>query len=547
MNPQLQSDLRKLLGSGAFLAMACSPVCASFSTAITPPWRTCEYPAGRPDLTELQNVKIRLGQQQLEFTLALVRICIEVKVIFWVENPDSSWFWRQKGKLSWDRILATPGVGLFRCDQCRYNTRRRKRTRFFTNCHLAGQKVLCRCTEPHVVLRGRCKEKAMNYTKLAEAYPRKLCEELSAAVGIDAGLYPKFRKLAVSDCARCGHSRIGEAANPGPRARRNALVPRAGNLDDIEMLQPATVAMRKKFWTAFTEWLDEELGEGALDSCLTSPALMVRALESYGNKEFSAGTPLHYYRQLLAHVQRTYPMVRSFMPSAWALVSKWEIAEPVQHRAPLPKPLMQAMVGLGLLWDWPLFSACLALCFHGICRIGEVLAARRSDLLTPTDLLAEEAVIYLRIRKPKTRGRGPKVQYSTVRDPDMVAFLSVVWQDFPRDSFLYPASAGTFRRRWDSILAHLGVPVWHRLTPGSLRAGGCVAAHISGLQIQDLLWAMRLQHTKTLCYYLQETTAESILPALSDTCRSNILALRATLPFLLKSTAERTGSVVFNS
>ena len=351
----------------------------------------------------------------------------------------------------------------------------------------------------------------------------------------------------MSDCARCGHSRIGEAANPGPRARRNALVPRAGNLDDIEMLQPATVAMRKKFWTAFTEWLDEKLGEGALDSCLTSPALMVRALESYGNKEFSAGTPLHYYRQLLAHVQRTYPMVRSFMPSAWALVSKWEIAEPVQHRAPLPKPLMQAMVGLGLLWDWPLFSACLALCFHGICRIGEVLAARRSDLLTPTDLLAEEAVIYLRIRKPKTRGRGPKVQYSTVRDPDMVAFLSVVWQDFPRDSFLYPASAGTFRRRWDSILAHLGVPVWHRLTPGSLRAGGCVAAHKSGLQIQDLLWAMRLQHTKTLCYYLQETTAKSILPALSDTCRSNILALRATLPFLLKSTAERTGSVVFNS
>ena len=172
LNPQLQSDLRKLLGSGALLAMACSPVCASFSTAITPPLRTCEYPAGRPDLTELQNVKIRLGQKQLEFTLAMVRICIEVKVIFWVENPDSSWFWRQKGNLSWDRILATSGVRLFRCDQCRYNTRWRKRTRFLTNCHLAGQKVLCRCTEPHVVLRGRCKEKSMNYTKLAEAYIR---------------------------------------------------------------------------------------------------------------------------------------------------------------------------------------------------------------------------------------------------------------------------------------------------------------------------------------------------------------------------------------
>ena len=107
-------------------------------------------------------------------------------------------------------------------------------------------------------------------------------------------------------------------------------------------------------------------------------------------------------------------MVRSFMPSAWALVSKWEVAEPVQHRAPLPKPLMQAMVGLGLLWDWPLFSACLALCFHGICRIGEVLAARRSDLLTPTDLLAEEAVIF---KNSEAQNEGPGTEGSVFYGP----------------------------------------------------------------------------------------------------------------------------------
>ena len=116
LDPQLQSDLQMFLGSGAFLAMACSPVCASFSTAITPPWRTCEYPEGRPDLTELQKAKVKLGQMQLEFTLRLVRICINAGVIFWVENPDSSWFWRQKGKLAWTGILDLQGVGLFRCD-----------------------------------------------------------------------------------------------------------------------------------------------------------------------------------------------------------------------------------------------------------------------------------------------------------------------------------------------------------------------------------------------------------------------------------------------
>ena len=61
LQAKVQRTLRRLLLSGAFVAMAAGPVCASFSTAITPPWRTLLHPGGRPDLTELQQAKVNLG------------------------------------------------------------------------------------------------------------------------------------------------------------------------------------------------------------------------------------------------------------------------------------------------------------------------------------------------------------------------------------------------------------------------------------------------------------------------------------------------------
>ena len=547
LDPWLQSVLMKLLHLGAFRAMAASPVCASFSTAITPPWRNLQYPGGRPDLSAEQKAKIDLGQQQLSFVKCLLEICILLEILFWVENPDGSWFWKQLPPLHWTSVVARNDVGFFRVDQCRYGTKWRKRTRFLTNSHLRHQRVLCRCDGPHTVLRGRCREKKMNYTKLAEAYPGALCSELSLAFGIDLRLNTRSRPLNVSDCARCSHSRIGEAKNPGPRRRGNApRMPREGNLDDFDTLRPETVSMRRRFWAIFVEWLQQEMGEGALDSCLATPMLLAKALEIYGGIEFSAGTPLHYYRQLVAHTQREYPLVKPFIGVAWNVVTRWEVAEPIQHRPPLPEPLLESMAALALLWDWPVFAASILLCFYGICRIGEIMVAERSDLLTPQDLLSSAQVAYLRIRKPKSRGRGPKVQHATVRNEAIVSFICNVWQNLGRGEKLYPGSPATFRRRWDSLLDHIGVPALHRLTPGSLRAGGCVAAHKQGTQIQDLLWAMRLQHSKTLAYYLQEITAESILPALGARCRSNIVSLRSILPFLMKAVAQRTESFWFS-
>ena len=53
--------------------MAASPVCASFSQAITPPCRIKAHPSGVPWCSELQKAKNEAGNEQLRFVLSLVR------------------------------------------------------------------------------------------------------------------------------------------------------------------------------------------------------------------------------------------------------------------------------------------------------------------------------------------------------------------------------------------------------------------------------------------------------------------------------------------
>ena len=213
----LQEHLVKLICSGAFLAMGAGPVCSSFSTAITPATRTKQFPSGVPWASALQKIKNAEGNEQLAFVLRLVSACIRHSVVFWVENPDSSWIWRQEKELSWKKVLENELVGDLRLDYCRFGTPWRKRTRFRTNSHLRSQHCFCRCETKHVQLRGRCKSRRINFTKLAEPYPSGVCDVLAKAVLIDCGWLGNKRNLDVSACARCLGSRIGEASHPGPR------------------------------------------------------------------------------------------------------------------------------------------------------------------------------------------------------------------------------------------------------------------------------------------------------------------------------------------
>lgn len=468
------------------------------------------------------------GHAQLLLVLELCKLCLQKELHFWVENPDGSWFWKQKDELDWKPLLDTGTVGDYRTDQCYHGTPWRKRTRFRTTTQLRGTRQMCRCRKPHVLLRGRCKLAKQNFTKLAESYPRKLCDYLACAMAADCGWQPKRRKVAFSSMAKCGHLRIGEAKNPGPRKPRPG---RTGTLDDYQLIEPQTAHMRERLWNDFARWVGKEFGPHGLSRLLEAPVALVKTLEAYGHVLFSGGVPLHYYRQLLAHVSKVYVLTKPYMSQAWSLVSRWEIAEPIQHRTPIPEPVLRAVCCLALAWGWPTFATAAMTAFFGICRPGEVLKAQRRDLLTPTDLLADDGVVYVQIRAPKTRNKGARIQYTTVTEPLAVKLIGIVWQHLGGKEPLVNISPSAFRRRWDALLCALGIDSKHRLTPGSLRGGGAVWAHKAGMHVQDLMWKMRLGHMKTLSHYLQETTAMSVLPLLTPGKRDTIQCLQRLLPF----------------
>ena len=260
-------------------------------------------------------------------------------------------------------------------------------------------------------------------------------------------------------------------------------------------------------------------------------------LRSFGNHLYSSGQPLYKWRHLCAFFQKNRLALRPFMPLCWDLVSRWERLQPTTHREPVPLALVKALLSLALSWNWVRFVVVAGLAFFGAARIGEPLRARRSQVLLPSDVLdAELTACYVRVENPKSQHRGTgKVQHFAVRDVAFVRFLEQALQKDKPETPLFPASPATFRRRWDTLLKSLGVPRNLRLTPGGLRAGGCVHLYNQGTSIPNLMWQMRIRQQTTLESYLQEIAALNVLPALTPEARRSIEAASSLYPYQLQA------------
>ena len=530
LRPDLQDTLENLIEAGVFSGVSAGPVCSSFSTAITPPWRSREFPQGVPSLRQDQRDKVLAGNRMLEFILRVVLAAARSKTIFWIENPQGSWFWRQP---AWDKVSAEVKWEDFLCDFCYFGSRWRKSTRFRTNGQLGGARLRCPGGHVHQVLRGRDRATGVSWTKLAEPYPRKLALLLGNASAQDAGWLGDFRPLDLARCARCTGQRIGEAQNPGPRRTQRR---RAGlQLREVATVTKATAELRSGIWSSFRSWLDREAGADLWPTLEQQPELFVEVLLSYGQFLFETGRSLQEFRQLLAHSQQVQPKTRGCLKPAWVLLTKWERLEPTVHRTPMPEPIVWAMISLAVTWGWNSWACATLVCFLGCCRIGEILGASRAELLTPADLLQRDLRYYVIFREPKTRGRGARVQHVAIDlEPVHAAFIDRTWGPLKRSEPLFPGSPGVFRRRWDKLLSVLEVPPVFKLTPGCLRGGGAVAAYRKKRPVADIQWTIRLQNQTTLAYYLQEVSAESVLPKLSVQARRNVQTASALLPYLLR-------------
>ncbi|CAE7319659.1 unnamed protein product, partial [Symbiodinium microadriaticum] len=244
---------------------------------------------------------------------------------------------------------------------------------------------------------------------------------------------------------------------------------RSGSLFDVELVEPSTAKLRLSVWDVFKGWLHEKLAATTVIKLFSCPPLLALVLRDYGEELYKTGFPLGYYRQLLAHSQRVYPLVKPHLGIAWEMVSRWEELQPVCHRTPMPEILLKGLLGLALQLGWFRWAAAAAAIFYGIARPGEVLRALRKHLLTPEDLLdPSHGWIYLRISKPKSRIK--------LGEAAVLPFLQQVWGDLRPGERLYPGSPAVYRRRWDRLLTVLGIPEGHGLTPASLRGGGAISA-----------------------------------------------------------------------
>ena len=146
------------------------------------------------------------------------------------------------------------------------------------------------------------------------------------------------------------------------------------------------------------------------------------------------------------------PSLRRGLQGAWDLAFSWIAKEPGTHHVDMPTTILLAMLTVSIFWGWYREAGIFSLAWGGLLRIGEATALLRSDLVLPVDMLHAQCHILVRIEEPKTRLRAARHQAAK----NLVQLISLVLEDLPRSSRLWPQSTQTLRRRFDLILERLG-------------------------------------------------------------------------------------------
>ncbi|CAE7767227.1 Rraga [Symbiodinium sp. CCMP2592] len=522
---ELREKIERLIQGGVFFAIGAAIGASSFSVAVQPAVRTSEFPAGLPNLHEGMAEKVANGNLLSAWLARLVQLCLLRDVIFWIENPARSWLWRQS---EWKSIREHRDVGYFSSDMCAFGAPWKKPTKVLTNSSLRELKINCPGCLRHLSLRGYSRRFKQAWTRVSEPFPKQFSGLLGEVIACYSVGSERLReRLDLAACAKITNEIIGEASHPGPRPPRGQVrAARNQNLDDVKLVSAQTEKLQERIWSRFQAWVIDGTSPSASDELLSEAVLLSALVCGFGKYLFSTGESLYLFRHLILAAVKRLPALRQHTYECWNLVSKWEVVEPLQHRAPLPEVILRAMVCLALLWKWERVAGILLISFWGISRPGEALRSLRSDMLLPSDLcLGDKAVCYLKIRSPKTgRRTKARVQHISVRNAAVLPLLERVFKNLAPNEALFPGSPSAFRRRWDSLLDALLVPKSFKLTPGGLRGGGAVAEYHRGTDLATLQWRMRIRHQVTLEAYLQEVAAENLLLKLPPHCTDRVKA-----------------------
>ena len=146
----------------------------------------------------------------------------------------------------------------------------------------------------------------------------------------------------------------------------------------------------------------------------------------------------------------------------------------------MPWQIAVAATTAAILYGWTSLAGVIALSWAGLARIGEVLAARRCDLVFPEDTWEHTSHVLLTVLEPKTRCKSARHQCVRVDQPQFIRVLKLAYSALAPERKLWPSwpsSPSMLRNHFKKLLLAIvlhesSVPNLRGFDLGSLRAGG---------------------------------------------------------------------------
>ena len=307
-------------------------------------------------------------------------------------------------------------------------------------------------------------------------------------------------------------------------------------------VRPQTRENRQHLLGAFQQWVLEDgrvTWEELFEAKPPDPELISDTLVRYGQDLFGAGKPYQRFSETINAVASLRPIIKRQLTRPWDLCFAWLQDEPCRHHPALPSGVLLAMLSVALMWGWKEEAAIWAMAWAGIMRIGEALNALREDLILPAEGAPGTTYILLKIRLPKTRGRGPRHQAARIDQQDLVKLIVMCFEKSQPSQKLWPWSAATLRKRFNAVQQELGLPL--KRSDGerpyelaSLRAGGATWL----LQFTELPELVRRRGRwaayKSMELYLQEVVVTTGLSHVSAAVREKIAIMAESFPEVLE-------------
>lgn len=204
---------------------------------------------------------------------------------------------------------------------------------------------------------------------------------------------------------------------------------------------------------------------------------------------------------ILAALQDSQPHFKGKLQQSWRLLKTWSTHEVPNRAPPLPKDVLEAMIGYALFKNEPFFALSLMLAFHGLLRTGELLSVSRSHVTISHP--KGPAVVSLGLTKSgKRQGAAESI---TVHEEDVCRRL-FQWLNSPSSRKMLCHNSYSWRKFFNSTLEALGFSKWD-YRPYSLRRGGATFAFQQHGALDRLLLLGRWQSVRTARIYLNDGLA----------------------------------------